>query len=196
MYVDNGKISARQTFRLFVFDFMGIATLLLPPYLSKLCGVDGIWVILIGSILGFVYLLYLKCLMKKMCSRMVSAYCHSVILVNTHCYLARLYISVYKFSFVNVNSVACLCSINYISNNLSVNQGAYVAEVSADSPAEKAGIKAGDIVIAMIEDEATCKRFRKDHTGVWLLPENPNYAPIDGTNAVVLGKVKAVLREY
>lgn len=66
MYVDNGKISARQTFRLFVFDFMGIATLLLPPYLSKLCGVDGIWVILIGSLLGFVYLFYLKCLMKKM----------------------------------------------------------------------------------------------------------------------------------
>ena len=72
MYVDNGKISARQTFRLFVFDFMGIATLLLPPYLSKLCGVDGIWVILIGSILGFVYMFYLKLLMKKMGSDIMS----------------------------------------------------------------------------------------------------------------------------
>ena len=54
----------------------------------------------------------------------------------------------------------------------------------------------GDIVIALIEDEATCKRFRKDQSGIWLLPENPNYAPIDGTNAAILGKVKAVLREY
>ena len=54
----------------------------------------------------------------------------------------------------------------------------------------------GDIVIAMIEDEATCKRFHKDQTGIWLLPENPNYTPIDGTNAAILGKVKAVLREY
>ena len=54
----------------------------------------------------------------------------------------------------------------------------------------------GDIVIAMIEDEATCKRFHKDPTGIWLLPENPNYSPIDGTNAQILGKVKAVMREY
>ena len=54
----------------------------------------------------------------------------------------------------------------------------------------------GDIVIAMIEDEATCKRFHKDPTCIWLLPENPNYSPIDGTNAQILGKVKAVMREY
>ena len=54
----------------------------------------------------------------------------------------------------------------------------------------------GDIVIAMIDDEATCKRFHKDQTGIWLLPENPNYSPIDGTDAQILGKVKAVLREY
>lgn len=66
MYADNGKISSRQTFRLYVFDLMGIATLLLPPYLAKLCGVDGIWAICIGSFLGFVYLFYLKFIMKKM----------------------------------------------------------------------------------------------------------------------------------
>ena len=54
----------------------------------------------------------------------------------------------------------------------------------------------GDIVIAMIEDEATCKRFHKDPTGIWLLPENPACAPIDGSEAQILGKVKAVLREY
>lgn len=66
MFVDNGKISARQTFRLYVFDLMGIATLLLPPYLAKLCGMDGIWAIAIGSALGFVYLCYLGWIMKKM----------------------------------------------------------------------------------------------------------------------------------
>jgi repressor LexA len=54
----------------------------------------------------------------------------------------------------------------------------------------------GEIVIALIEDEATCKRFHRDRTGVWLLPENPEYEPIDGTNAVIIGKVKAVIREY
>ena len=54
----------------------------------------------------------------------------------------------------------------------------------------------GEIVIALLDDEATCKRFRKDKSGVWLLPENPNYAPIDGREAQIIGKVKAVIREY
>lgn len=54
----------------------------------------------------------------------------------------------------------------------------------------------GDIVIALLGDEATCKRFKKDATGIWLLPENPNYTPIDGREASILGKVKAVIREY
>ncbi len=70
MYVNNGKISSRQTFRLYVFDLMGIATLLLPPYLAKLCGCDGLWAIAIGSGLGFVYLLYLNWVMKRMGSDM------------------------------------------------------------------------------------------------------------------------------
>lgn len=54
----------------------------------------------------------------------------------------------------------------------------------------------GDIVIALLEDEATCKRFRKDADGVWLLPENPAYPPLDGREASIIGKVKAVIREY
>ena len=54
----------------------------------------------------------------------------------------------------------------------------------------------GDIVIAMLGDEATCKRFHRSADGVWLLPENPAYDPIDGIDAVILGKVKAVIREY
>ena len=45
MYADNGKISNRQTFRLYVFDLMGISTLLIPPYLAKLSGNDGIFAI-------------------------------------------------------------------------------------------------------------------------------------------------------
>lgn len=66
MYVENGKISSRQTLRLFVFDLMGIATLLIPPYLAKLCGVDGIFAVLLGALLGFVYLFYLGWIMKHM----------------------------------------------------------------------------------------------------------------------------------
>ena len=72
MYVENGKISSRQTFRLYVFDLMGIATLLLPPYLAKLCGCDGIWAILIGSGLGLGYLFYLGWIMKRMGKDMIA----------------------------------------------------------------------------------------------------------------------------
>lgn len=54
----------------------------------------------------------------------------------------------------------------------------------------------GEIVVALLGDEATCKRFRRDANGIWLLPENPDYQPIDGREATILGKVKGVIREY
>ncbi len=52
----------------------------------------------------------------------------------------------------------------------------------------------GDIVAALLEDEATVKTFQKLPGQVWLLPQNPAYDPIDGNFAKILGKVVAVLR--
>ena len=54
----------------------------------------------------------------------------------------------------------------------------------------------GEIVVALLDDSATVKRFRKGGATVWLMPENPAYDPIDGTEAQILGKVKAVIRTY
>ena len=54
----------------------------------------------------------------------------------------------------------------------------------------------GQIVVAMIDDEATVKRLRRRNGEIWLMPENENYAPIDGTHAQILGLVKGVVREY
>lgn len=54
----------------------------------------------------------------------------------------------------------------------------------------------GEIVVAMIDDEATVKRFSRQNGHIWLLPENENYSPIDGTYAQILGKVAAVVRRY
>lgn len=54
----------------------------------------------------------------------------------------------------------------------------------------------GDIVVALLEDEATVKRLKKHGNEVWLMPENPAYEPIDGRYAQILGKVRAVIREY
>ena len=54
----------------------------------------------------------------------------------------------------------------------------------------------GQIVVARIDEEATVKRLRKRAGEVWLMPENDNYAPIDGREAEIIGIVKAVVREY
>ncbi len=53
----------------------------------------------------------------------------------------------------------------------------------------------GDIVAALLDDEATVKTFRKDNGHVWLMPHNPSYSPIDGTHAQIMGKVVTVLRK-
>lgn len=54
----------------------------------------------------------------------------------------------------------------------------------------------GEIVVALLEDEATVKRFSQKNGRIWLLPENDAYTPIDGTYAQILGKVAAVVRRY
>ncbi|PZS34219.1 MAG: repressor LexA [Pseudonocardiales bacterium] len=53
----------------------------------------------------------------------------------------------------------------------------------------------GDIVAAMIDGEATVKTFRRRDGHIWLLPQNPAYAPIPGDGATVLGRVVTVLRK-
>ncbi len=52
----------------------------------------------------------------------------------------------------------------------------------------------GDIVAAMLDNEATVKTFKRKDGKVWLMPHNADYSPIDGDNATILGKVTAVLR--
>ena len=54
----------------------------------------------------------------------------------------------------------------------------------------------GEIVVALFEDEATVKTYQNRDGHVWLLPENPDYEPIDGTDAQIIGKVVAVVRRY
>ena len=54
----------------------------------------------------------------------------------------------------------------------------------------------GEIVVALLEDEATVKTLRRKDGHTWLLPENPDYEPIDGDRAEILGKVVAVVRRY
>lgn len=87
--------------------------------------------------------------------------------------------------------------------------GCFALRVRGDSMI-KAGILSGDlvvirpqqtadngqIVVARIGDEATCKRLYRRNGQIWLMPENDAYSPIDGSEAELIGIVKAVVREY
>lgn len=53
----------------------------------------------------------------------------------------------------------------------------------------------GDIVAALLDDEATVKTFKRRDGHVWLMPHNPAYAPILGDDARIMGKVVTVLRK-
>ncbi len=54
----------------------------------------------------------------------------------------------------------------------------------------------GEIVVALFEDEATVKTLSRRGGHTWLLPENPEYQPIDGDGAEIIGRVVAVVRRY
>ena len=54
----------------------------------------------------------------------------------------------------------------------------------------------GDIVVALIDDEATVKRFYKEDGYFRLQPENDKYKPIIVKKCAILGKVKRLIRTY
>lgn len=54
----------------------------------------------------------------------------------------------------------------------------------------------GEIVVALIGDEATVKRFYKENGHFRLQPENENYEPIIVDEVAILGKVNMVIRNY
>jgi len=54
----------------------------------------------------------------------------------------------------------------------------------------------GDIVAALLGDEAVVKTFRRTENHVWLMPENSSYDPIPGDGCRIMGKVVATLHSH
>lgn len=54
----------------------------------------------------------------------------------------------------------------------------------------------GDIVAALLDDEATVKRFFKEKDYIRLQPENPDYSPILTREVIILGKVIGLYRRF
>jgi repressor LexA len=53
----------------------------------------------------------------------------------------------------------------------------------------------GEIVVAMLDGEATVKRFYREDGRVRLQPENPSMAPIYSNDVTIVGRVEAVVRK-
>lgn len=95
--------------------------------------------------------------------------------------------------------------INYVKHNNDL----FILKVTGDSMIE-AGIldgdlaiieqknvaTNGDIVVALIENEATIKRFFKENGFIRLQPENKNYDPIIVEDCSILGKLVGIYRAY
>lgn len=75
-----------------------------------------------------------------------------------------------------------------------INAGILNGDLVVVRPQETA--EDGQIVVAMIEDEATVKTFRSQRGEIWLQPENPNYDIIKSDCLRIIGLVKAVVRYY
>ncbi|MFN8108640.1 MAG: transcriptional repressor LexA [Thermoleophilia bacterium] len=87
-------------------------------------------------------------------------------------------------------------------------QADFMLRVSGDSMRD-AGILNGDlvavrrqatadqrqIVVALVDEEATVKRFIRKSDHVVLMPENPDFPPIEVTDVTILGRVVGVLRD-
>jgi repressor LexA len=74
-----------------------------------------------------------------------------------------------------------------------VGAGIFEGDYVVVRPAEEADD--GAIVVALIDDEATCKRFYREADHVRLQPENEAMEPIRTTGASVLGRVVGVFRK-
>lgn len=76
-----------------------------------------------------------------------------------------------------------------------INAGIKEGDLVIVSPEENS--RSGDIVVALLDDEATVKRLQVKGKEVTLIPENENYNPIVVKNKEsfkIIGKIKGVVR--
>jgi len=75
-----------------------------------------------------------------------------------------------------------------------INAGIYDGDLVVVSNEHRSADN-GDIVVALLEDEATVKRFYREKNAIRLQPENDRYEPIITDNVQILGKVIGLVRK-
>lgn len=81
-----------------------------------------------------------------------------------------------------------------ISGNSMINAGIFDGDLAIIEKCQTA--RNGDIVVALIENEATLKRFYREDGHIRLQPENDNMEAIIVDNCIVLGKLVGLFRTY
>lgn len=81
-----------------------------------------------------------------------------------------------------------------VSGNSMINVGINDGDYAIIEKAQTA--KNGDIVVALIENEATIKTFYKEKDHIRLQPENDSLSPIIVENCIILGKLVGLFRAY
>ncbi len=82
----------------------------------------------------------------------------------------------------------------HIKGDSMVNAGIYDGDIVVVEQCPVADN--GEIVVALIDEEATVKRFYKEKGHFRLQPENEKYEPIIVEECTILGRVKTLIRNY
>lgn len=89
------------------------------------------------------------------------------------------------------------CFALKVKGNSMINVGIFEGDFVIVIPKHEA--KNGDIIVALIDDEATVKIFENKNGEIRLLPANESYQPIEIKNNInfsLAGKVKGIIRYF
>lgn len=89
------------------------------------------------------------------------------------------------------------CFALKVKGDSMINAGIFEGDVVIINPQKEANN--GEIIVALIENEATLKRFNRKDGKISLLPENDNYSPIlitESDNFSIVGKALGIFRWY
>lgn len=86
------------------------------------------------------------------------------------------------------------CFVLRVRGESMINAGLFDGDLAVVKRQENADN--GDIVVALLEEEATIKRFFREANRIRLQPENPTMEPILVDSAAVLGKVVLAIHKF
>ncbi len=82
----------------------------------------------------------------------------------------------------------------YVEGDSMINAGIFEGDLAIFHQQEQ--VENGEIVVAMVEEAVTLKRFYREKSRVRLQAENPEYSPIYASDIRILGRLVHLIRNY